>query len=366
MNLHPQDWYRNTLCVILVSDSTRCYMRSLKLVLAVLLCIIFVPAGAQTNTDLSIELSVAEDSITAGDSVTINIIVENSGSLVATNPIVTVQMPESSSNFSSAECMQVSPLALQCELAEIGVGESSNVTLTAVLNRAGNQLITTVIEADNLLGGSESNRELLSVQAQSDITQPVDLVVTASANGDNEISASGVGYIVTVVRNADQSNTAYFPQLELVVSEGLEFISGDYCSASNETVICRLPALAPQSETELIIAVAGNELVANTEVRFVASSSQPEVQAGDNEASVIFDVVVREVLCGASNPQCFTDGTGGTNIPDSSNEPVGEQPNGEPSTSAANNSGGGAISMKVSLWILLLLCSSFICNRYRV
>lgn len=343
------------------------FMNAIKYIVAVLMLSHIASAGAQTNSysNASIDLSV-DETITVGDLVTFTIKVSNTQSPtylfqeVATNPVVTVQMPVGSRDYSSADCVQVSELALQCELPEIGIDESTTVSLVAVLNDAGYQLVTAIIDADNLLGGPETDSQLLTVQPQTEVTDPVDLAVEVSASSDNEIKEYGVETITATIKNLHPVNTAIFPVVALELSPGLEFYTGDYCSVLDKTVSCSLPTLPPQTETAFVFAVSAASQGQEAEVSIVAGSSQAELLADDNKAFLSFDIVVGEaLLCGASNPVLI----GCEESTESTGNDANQQEQEEPMQAAGNStSGGGVLSLLMLHGLLLGWCW---CGFYR-
>ena len=148
---------------------------------------------AQSFSRLSVELSVEQESLSVGEPVSVNIAIKNTGTdtKIATNPVVTVQLPSGSSELSSPDCMVADQSVLVCALAEIGVEETVNLSISAVLNEIGHHLISVGVDADDLSGGTESDTRLVTVLPLTEITEPVDLAVETSANGDDEIKISG-------------------------------------------------------------------------------------------------------------------------------------------------------------------------------
>ncbi len=355
-------------------------VKLLKLIFFVLAmsCCLLTVAHAITFVILTADLSIDKDVVTTGESVTINIGIESTGSRVATNPGVTILMPPGSSDISSPDCTPLDQTTLFCGLAEIGIDEVAGFSISAVLSDVGHYLFTAVLNADDLLGGAQTETKLITVMPQSENTEPeitadpVDLELTVRKNGgdNNEIKIDGFGYVTAVVRNSHPQNTAFFPVVDLQLSDSLRFHSGDYCTESDDNVVCKVPTLAPQSEAEFVIALHGIALGEGATFTAVASSTQEDLQSDDNTAGLVFEIVKQEVLCGASNPTCSGgpggDSTGDTGGPDSVGDIAGdttgtEQPTGvavEPEQatgSDAGSSGGGAISV-LHLLCLLLLC----------
>ncbi len=330
----------------------------------------FLPAVFAVSALLSLDLSIEETTITAGDSVIVNIAVENRGtfSKVATNPVITVQMPPGSGEFASADCVTASQATLVCEMAEIGMGETVNISITAVLNEIGHHKVSAELVADDLPGAIRSDAEIVTVLSQDEDLDPVDLAVNITVNGGSAIHQQGTGTITAVVRNSHPANTAYFPVVELQLPPALEFYSGDFCTATDETILCKVPTLSPQAEAKLYIALAGKSVVEGAVVNVFADSTQEDLQVDDNNAELVFDVVMQEILCGASNPLCLggsdSEGTGDS---DESDDNLSVIDSAEPVLSAGNNaesSGGGLFSGWLFCFFLCLY-GMLKGNRYR-
>jgi len=131
---------------------------------------------------MKMESSISASSVTTGDSISIDIVVENEEkdpsyfpAEVATNSIVTIDFPTGTTNFASQNCTQADSDTLEGVLPELSMGSVVNLSATATINSEGHGELIVTLDADALFGGPQIDEKRITVVAQQPDLSPVDL-----------------------------------------------------------------------------------------------------------------------------------------------------------------------------------------------
>ena len=325
---------------------------------------------------LQLESSISADSLATGDSVSLDIVVKNEEkppsyepAVVATNTIVTIDFPPGATNLVSPDCAQTDADTLICVLPELSIGSVVNLSASATLNAEGFRELTVTLDADDLFAGSQVEKKRITVEAQPPDLSPIDLEYELTISG-NETEVSEFVYVTATVRNLHETNTVNFPAIELLVPESLTLApQDDGCNYSGNIVSCEITALPPLSESEISFELIGKVVDPEITITGSVNSTQPDVQPQNNESQLVTSVIPfeAEILCGASNPGCFgssetgnpelTDNSGNELTTENTDNTTDEVVNPEPANAldGSSDSGGGSVSVFLSLFLLFLV-----------
>ncbi len=344
-------------------------------------CLVIATANASTHTHLELATNLSANSITAGNSTTLNIAVINPPEHdyhygprhdFATNGIVTITLPEGASDLVSQDCQQTNATTMVCLLPEINVGASVDISVTAQLNLEGHRLFATSVDADDISSRVQEAIDGITVISQDPDTSPVDLALEFQTNTiDTEVQYHTS--IVSVIRNLDEASTAYFPSIELNVPEQFEYTpKDDRCTLLNGIASCKLPVMPPQSET--VIEIFFRNVAEGYDVPINGSivSTQTDILPGNNEAQLTVNIepfVPFPIFsCGASDPLCGNYDNNDTQNTDDAEENGDSTDGGQleqdsktvPETGNAleqsTSSGGGALSISLQLVLFFMIC----------
>jgi len=327
------------------------------------------------------ESTISADTLTTGETISVDIIVENeegpafSSALdVATNTIVTINFPPSTSNLASQDCAQTDSSTLVCVLPELNIGAIVNLSASATINAEGYRELIVTLEGDDLFAGGQVEKKRITVEAQTPDLSPVDLEHELTISG-NETEVNDFVYVTATVRNLHQTNAAYFPAIELMVPESFQYITSDDCNYSGNSINCELIALPPLSESKTSFALVGRMVDPQVIITGNVNSTQPDEQPQNNASQLITSVIpdVLLVLCGASNPMCAGSPDNGDNDNLNSEQATGNavettnpEANSEPETANASDGLSGSGGGSLSLFFFFLLLPALFLGNYRL
>lgn len=312
----------------------------------------------QEIVDLSLDLSVNKNTATTGDTLTYDVFVENLSDYVATNPILTINFPDTINNAISENCNYVDQSSMSCALAELGANEKTDFTITATAGSSGQSETYAEITADQPEQETSNNSDSASLEIQDAVAiidDTVDLALTLSANTGNIEVGDSVTYTVAV-ENKHESNTATSPVVGIALPASLQFEASDTCTTQESTVTCNTEELPPGASTQATFTTTAISANSYSQLLATASSAQPDSIVTNNEAQLVTDI----------SPETPSNVVPVTDQPIDNNNATGAaEPN---STATAStpapkvSSGGGTVQLP---FLFLLLVSSVLYSRKR-
>jgi len=304
---------------------------------------------------LKLDMYASDDSLTTGDSITLDIVIEHqqysAASLeVATNAIVTIDLPLGATNLTSQDCTQIDMATMECVLPELPVGSIINISAGATFNIEGYRQVIASLQANDIFGGPQVEKEHITVESPMPSTSAVDLELVLTTN-NHESYVLESGYITAVVKNLHPTNTAFFPTVDLVIPESYGFKAQDGCVFSAGIATCNVFALPPESESKTVFALNGITPASDVTSFGSVSSTQPDIDPLNNKSQLVTSIVSTPALsCGSSDVLCASLGNS-TYLPRANEKAAGSD--------RSTRSGGGALTV----WLLFLLMRTFILHR---
>ena len=303
------------------------------------------------QTDLAVDVTVVQTIATVGDTLNYDIIVSNqSNDITATNPIVTIALPEGSSNAIHEDCSQVEPLLLTCSLAELGPNSQFTTSVSVTINSEGNNEVSVSISADQPDPSSTNNSSSAVTEVSPVITvasTTVDLSIEISADKPTVNVGDTITYTITLT-NEHANNTATQPVAGILLPASMQYQASDQCTASGQSVICNAEELAPGISTEVSVTALTIDSDSGAQVIASASSAHSEDIVFNNEAQVVS--VINPTLS-AVTPQ-----------PPSTPNATNVQTDSTSANASGGTGGGGAIPIGLLLW--LVACQLISRRRY--
>ncbi len=310
-------------------------------------------ANLYLYTNLSIELTPDRDRIYPGDSVTFAITVDNP-STVTSNGVVTVRLPEGTTDIISADCIASTTATLLCTLAELSPQSITTLSFTASTPHEGHYkfgaaITSAAFDTDNT---DDSDSSIIAVSAQTTTvnTTPVDLAITLSATSETQLISRLASFTV-LTSNHHTTNTAVAPVIEIAIPESFAFYTSDTCTASEQVLRCNVESLAPGLSATTTFALNPVSLDADATIQAYATSTQPDQEPSDNETQLLAEIIPAEILCGAGNPGCYGGPAGTDSTIDTPDAVAALVPEPESQPAIA---GGGSAPASLSLVFLVL------------
>ena len=244
------------------------------------------------SIDLSLDATVLERNLRAGDEFTLAIdITNNSESETATQPLVFAQLPSTIDFNLPAECtIRSASTTLTCELAEIGPQQTRSIDLSGLANATGLINIELSVSADQNDSDLSNNRVLPFLDTRDpNVLSSVNLVLSASASTDSPEIGTSVTYAVSVT-NTDVTTIATSPVIEVALPDNLQFESSSDCTSTEQALLCSVAELTPgmTASAQFSVTVIG---AGNSELLISTSAAEAEETSGDNELALPVNVL---------------------------------------------------------------------------
>jgi len=327
------------------------------------------------STDLAIDMSTSYGTLNPGESPAFTITVRNKSSYnIASNGIVTVSLPEGTTDFVSDGCTETAPLTATCLLAELTPQTSVDITFSTTIHVAGHNLFSATVTADQFDSIDKNNNvtELVTVMAYD--LPAIDLNIDLSAVSGTNKALNSYAYFDVKIKNLHPTNTAIAPLIVVSIPESYKLNPNNICTVSGQKLFCEMNSLTPGAESDIKVSTITRSIDIDATLQATVSSTQNDDEYTNNETQLVTTIYLEEVLCGASNPMCAggydpgADSTTGGDSDASTNtgtniDEDADSTNFDSNATAAatsGNSGGGSIAHNL-IWFLLMLV---VCRRY--
>ncbi len=241
--------------------------------------------------DLSIAKVLDTDPVVAGRPVQYTLTAGNSGPQTATGVTLRDALPDglSAVTASGASCT-VSNQVLSCDVPDLAVGASTDITVTGTLSAAaaaGSGLTNTASVSGALTDPDRGNN---TATASGAVTASADLRMAKTFAPAAPVAGTSVTYTLTTTN--DGPSTARDVTITDPIDEGVTFVSatlgGDPCGFDDGVVRCAVGSLAPGQAAAATVVVVLDAAAATVQNSAVVSSSTSDPDPDDNAASAHF------------------------------------------------------------------------------
>lgn len=250
-----------------------------------------VISAPNADVDLAITKTDSVDPVIAGETLTYQLTITNTGPSIATGVAITDTLP-SGVTFTSASsgCVYNASLGIvRCDPGEVGIGAVTNATIQVLVGPAEtgsllNQAIVTTLDTDTY----PSNN---TAQATTDITSSADLSLSKTAPV-SVIAGDLLTYTLTI-SNAGPSD-ALGIVLEDDFTPGSAYVSSSVpCSSQGNSLTCNAGSVAANTSTDVTITfrIDSGRTAALVNDALV-SATTPDPDATNNDATITTPVVI--------------------------------------------------------------------------
>lgn len=266
----------------------------------------------QAQIDLLVNKVDTPDPVARFTNMTYTVTVQNQGPSVATNVVLTENLPHTYLNYISATSSQGScgaPVAhvMTCNMGNLEVGATATVTITMSADLLGTDTNTVSVTATEFDTNTVNN----TVSENTTVQLGADLLFSKLATPDPVIAGNAVFYYLKVTNNgpANASNTVITDTLPTGVVFDSYTASQGSCSHAAGVVTCNL-GLVPYLRTAQVTLVAIATVGGVQSNSATATASTPDPNPSDNT-----DTADVTVLDGIVRGRVFADNGLGTGIP---------------------------------------------------
>jgi uncharacterized repeat protein (TIGR01451 family) len=266
----------------------------------------------QAQIDLLVNKVDTPDPVARFTNMTYTVTVQNQGPSVATNVVLTENLPHTYLNYISATSSQGScgaPVAhvMTCNMGNLEVGATATVTITMSADLLGTDTNTVSVTATEFDTNTVNN----TVSENTTVQLGADLSFSKLATPDPVIAGNAVFYYLKVTNNgpANASNTVITDTLPTGVVFDSYTASQGSCSHSAGVVTCNL-GLVPYTKTAQVTLVATAMVGGLQSNSATATAATPDPNTSDNT-----DTADVTVLDGIVRGRVFADNGLGTGTP---------------------------------------------------
>jgi uncharacterized repeat protein (TIGR01451 family) len=252
----------------------------------------------QAQIDLLVNKVDTPDPVARFTNMTYTVTVQNQGPSVATNVVLTENLPHTYLNYISATSSQGScgaPVAhvMTCNMGNLEVGATATVTITMSADLLGTDTNTVSVTATEF----DTNLVNNTVSENTTVQLGADLLFSKLATPDPVIAGNAVFYYLKVTNNgpANASNTVITDTLPAGIVFDSYTASQGTCSHAAGVVTCNL-GLVPYLQTAQVTLVATAMVGGLQSNTATASSSTPDPNPSDNTDTAdvtVLDGIVR-------------------------------------------------------------------------